>query len=100
MKLVLTLCAASSIALAAGTAQALTLENKSSAPAAITVVDGGKSQSLRVAANGRETLPCASRCRVQYKGKQVSASKDDSLVISADGKLQKSTTPMKKDATQ
>ena len=96
MKLVLTLCAASSIALAAGTAQALTLENKSSAPAAITVVAGGKSQSLRVAANGRETIPCASSCRIQYKGTQVTATEDDNLVISADGKLQKATMKMEK----
>lgn len=95
MKSILTLCAASTIVLAAGAAQALTLENKSSAPAAITVVDGGKSQSLRVAANGRETLPCTSQCRVKFKGKQITASKDDSLVISADGKLQKAM--MKKD---
>jgi len=98
MKLVMTLCAAALVAVGARPGGALTLENRSSAPAAITVVEGDKSQSLRIAANGRETIPCTSHCRVHYKGRQVSASQDENLVISADGKLQKAM--MKKGTEQ
>jgi hypothetical protein len=89
MKPLITLIAASTFALAATSAQALTIQNKSSTPAAVTVINAGKQQSLRVEAKGQKTAACTASCQVKYKGKSINVMKDDHVVISPAGTLQK-----------
>jgi hypothetical protein len=89
MKPLITLIAASTFALAATSAQALTIQNKSSKLAAVTIVNGGKHHALRIKAKSQQTAACTARCQIKYKGKMITAMNNDHVVISSSGTLQK-----------
>lgn len=92
MKPIIALAAASTILLAAGAAQALTLENRSGEPAQIQFSAGGQSQTLRVPPERPVSLPCGSQCQIAFNGETVRATDDDTVVISPQGELQKTRT--------